>query len=93
MRTIRIANPRPGQAQFTSERAARKYVERRKIARWVDSETKAEIFFYDCALIQQRQNAALAEVASDARRLGKVLFWNGTDPDPVAIHRPGEVRC
>lgn len=92
MKTIRIANPRPGQARFTSERAARKYVERRKIARWVD-EGKNEIFFYDCALVQQRQNMALGEVASDARRLGKVLFWNGTDTDPVAIHRPGEVRC
>ena len=92
MKTIRIVNPIPGHTHFTSERAARKYVERKKIARWVD-ESKTEIFLYHDALVAQQRRVAVVEAQSAARRLGKVSFWNGEDPDPVAIHRPGEVRC
>ena len=89
---IRIVNPRPGCAQFTSERAARKYVERRKIARWND-ESKTSIFLYHDSVIVSEYRQAASESKSSARRLGKVKFWNGDDPDEFAVHRPGEVRC
>lgn len=92
LKTIRIVNPRQGHAEFTSERAARKYVERRKIARWVD-ENKEAIFFYHDTFVEPDQKAVLAEMQAKSRVLGTVLFWNGDDADPLAIHRPGEVRC
>jgi hypothetical protein len=89
---IRIVNPRPGCAQFTSERAARKYVERRKIARWNNPE-KTEIFLYHDTLISSERMAIVNQTKSAARRLGRISFWNGEDRDPLAVHRPGEVRC
>lgn len=88
---IRIVNPRPGCAQFTSERAARKYVDRKRIARW-NNEARTEIFLYHSALIPSERNAIVAEAKSASRRLGKVIFWNGDDHDPFAIHIPGTVR-
>lgn len=91
MKTIRIVNPRPGTAQFTSERAARKYVERKKIARWAD-ESKDSIFFFAVDRAREQGLSAVAEVKSTARLLGKVVFWNGPDPDPYALHAPGQVR-
>lgn len=91
MRTIRILNPRPGTAQFTSERAARKYVDKKRIARWADEKQEA-IFFFEVTRAKDQGIAAVADVQSAARRLGKVVFWNGEDGDPFAIHIPGAVR-
>lgn len=91
MKTIRIANPRPGTAKFTSERAARKYVERKRIARWTD-ESRNEIFFFEASRFTEQAKQTVVEVKSAARRLGKVVFWNGRDADPYALHVPGQVR-
>ena len=91
MKTIRIVNPRPGTAAFTSDRAARKYVERKRIARWADP-NQDSIFFFEVTRSRDAGIDAVAHVQSAARTLGKVVFWNGTDPDPFAIHIPGAVR-
>lgn len=91
MKTIRILNPRPGTAQFTSERAARKYVERKHIARWAD-ENHDTIFFFAVTRARDAGIDAVAQAQSAARTLGKVVFWNGEDRDPLAIHIPGTVR-
>lgn len=89
MQMIRIVNPRPGSAPYTSIRAAMKYV-RRKIARFTE---EGELFFFNGNRSDEERKTAQAEVQSKARRLGKIVFWNGEDGDPLAIHRPGEVRC
>lgn len=67
-------------------------MERKKIARWSD-ETESAIFFFEVGRFQEEGKAAIVEVLTAARRLGKVVFWNGEDGDPLAIHCPGEVRC
>lgn len=91
MKTIRILNPRPGTTQFTSERAARKYVEKKRIARWAD-DNKDSIFFFEVTRARDAGIDAVAQAQSAARILGKVIFWNGEDGDPSAIHIPGAVR-
>ena len=51
------------------------------------------LFFFRGARMDQERNTAVVEVKAAAKRLGKVLFWNGEDTDDNAIHVPGEVRC
>jgi hypothetical protein len=89
MQTIKIVNPRPGGAKYTSIRAALKYV-KQKIARMTE---RNELFFYDnVRRIEERVEAKVA-IEKEHARLNGIVLWNGEDGSPVAMHRPGEVRC
>jgi hypothetical protein len=88
MSKIRIANPRPGSAKYTSECQAERYVRRGEAVKIGD-----ELQFLSETEQRQLRNVE-AQVAQSERRASDVyikgtVWWNGSDPD--GMHRPGEV--
>lgn len=87
MSKIRIANPQPGSAKYTSAGQAERYV-RRKEAVIRDG----VLHFLSPA--EQRRMATFNQVIRSERRASDVyikgiVWWDGRDPG--GMHRPGEV--
>ena len=87
MPKIRIANPLPGSAKYTTARQAERYV-RRKEAVLIDS----TLHFLSPA--ERRQMQSVTRIIQSERRASDVyirgvIWWNGRDPG--GMHRPGEV--
>ncbi len=85
---IRIANPRPGSARYTTVNQAERYV---RLGMAVM--TAGVLCFTTSA--EERQRQAIRYVpssrcCSDAYVLG-VVYWNG-EASPFAMRKPGEVR-
>jgi hypothetical protein len=76
-----IYNPRPGGQSYTSKERADNFV-RRGIA------------IMDGAMLRFVRQIPEPIRPAPAMRddEGPTAWWNGTDPDPCAMHRPGEVR-
>jgi hypothetical protein len=77
---IEISNPLHGGMAYTSEDRAR-YFERRGLGRMQGG----KFFFYEDT--QESRNMELLF----AQNRGGMLYWNGNDRNPYAMHRPGEV--
>lgn len=88
---IRVRNSPDGKA-FTSLRSAKGLVERRRAA-WVGP---SEIEILSEVLQQQLEQKYRDELWESEVRLGIIrkgaAWWNGSDRNPLARHRPGEVR-
>jgi hypothetical protein len=87
MSRIRIANPQPGSAKYTSVSRAERFV-RRKEAVILNS----ELHFLSPA--EQRRMQTINRIIKSERRASDVyirgiVWWNGNDPG--GMHRPGEV--
>jgi hypothetical protein len=87
MSKIRIANPQPGSAKYTTVSRAERYV-RRKEAVWIDGE------LHFLSPTEQRQMQTFVQTIKSERRASDVyirgiVWWDGRDPD--GMHRPGEV--
>ena len=87
MSRIRIANPQPGSAKYTSASRAERFV-RRKEAVMLDGQLKF------LSPTEQRQMQTFAQTIQSERRAGDVyirgiVWWDGRDPG--GMHRPGEV--
>jgi hypothetical protein len=87
MSRIRIANPQPGSAKYTTASQVKRYV-RRKEAVLVDG----ELHFLSPA--EQRQLRTFLQTVQSERRASDVyirgiVWWDGSDPG--GMHRPGEV--
>jgi hypothetical protein len=87
MSKIRIANPQPGSARYTTVHQAERYV-RRKEAAIVDG----ELHFLSSA--KQRCMRTFIRIIQSERQASDVyirgiVWWNGSDTG--GIHRPGEV--
>jgi hypothetical protein len=84
---IRIANPQPGSARYTTANQAERYV-RRKEAIIIDS----QLHFLSPA--EQRRMQTFNRIIQSERRASDVyirgiVWWDGSDPG--GMHRPGEV--
>jgi hypothetical protein len=87
MSRIRIANPQPGSAKYTSVSRAERFV-RRKEAVIIDGE------MHFLSPTQQRKMQAFVQTIQSERRASDVyirgiVWWDGRDPG--GMHRPGEV--
>jgi hypothetical protein len=89
MSRVRIANPRPGSAKYTSESQARRYVRRGEAVR-----IGPDLHFLSDAEQRHMRNVE-AHISVSERRASDVyvgsrkIWWNGVDID--GMHRPGEV--
>lgn len=86
---IRIANPVPGEAHYTSKHRAEQHVAAQR-ARFTE---RGELFFFDNRRTERFRRDALRVLADhsiDTYR-GGVVFWNG-DGDPHGRTLPGLVR-
>ncbi len=90
MSKIRIANPRPGCARYTSESQAERYVRRGEAVRIGD-----ELHFLSQAEQRHMENVERQIIRSERRAsdvyIRGTVWWDG--PDPGGMHRPGEVVC
>ena len=87
MPKIRIANPQPGCAKYTSANQAERYL-RRKQAVIVDGMLRF------LSPMEQRRNQTTTRVIQSERRASDVyirgiVWWDGGDPG--GMHRPAEV--
>jgi hypothetical protein len=87
MSKIRIANPQPGSAKYTTASQAERYV-RRKQAVIIGN----ELHFLSPA--EQRRMLTINRIIQSERRASDVyirgiVWWNGRDSG--GMHRPGEV--
>ena len=87
MSKIRIANPQPGSAKYTTVSRAERYV-RRKEAVLVDGE------LHFLSPTEQRRMQAFVQTIKSERRASDVyirgiVWWDGHDSG--GMHRPGEV--
>jgi hypothetical protein len=87
MSKVRIANPQPGSARYTTVHQAERYV-RRKEAVMVDG----ELHFLSSA--EQRRMRIFIQIIQSERRASDVyirgiVWWDGRDRG--WMHRPGEV--
>jgi hypothetical protein len=87
MPKIRMANPHPGCAKYTTVNQAERYL-RRKEAMIIDG------MLYFLSPTERRQKLALHPIIQSERRASNVyicgiVWWDGRDPG--GIHRPGEV--
>ncbi len=87
MPKIRIANPQPGSARYTTASRAARYV-RRKEAVIVEG----ELHFLSSA--EQRRTRTVVQIIKSERRASDVyirgiVWWDGRDPG--GMHRPGEI--
>jgi hypothetical protein len=87
MAKIRIANPQPGSAKYTTVSRAERYV-RRKEAVLMDGE------LHFLSPTEQRQMQTFVQTIKSERRASDVyirgiVWWDGRDPG--RMHRPGEV--
>lgn len=82
---IRIINPVPGEARYTSIDRAIRHCEV-GIARMMPD----GLFFFNNKRVQLRSRREEADHEIDVRRAG-VLFWNG-EADFLGRCRPGDVR-
>lgn len=92
MSKIRIENPRPGCAKYTSASEAERFVRRGQavlIGQVLHFLSAAEIRHVASVEAQLARSAARGRDYSDVYVSGMVL-WNG--PEPGGMHRPGEVR-
>jgi hypothetical protein len=85
---IRIANPQPGSARHTTIQQAERYV-RRGEAVLIGQELH---FLSD---VEQRRMHSIEQQIQSERRASDVyirgqVWWNGSDPDLLAMHKPGE---
>lgn len=87
MSAIAIINPEPGGRRFTSPSRAREYVRR---GRAVLERGKLRFLGPTQEFLARRRDAE-AEAEFNRNRSG-IIFWNGSDPNPLAMHRPAEVR-
>jgi hypothetical protein len=76
---IEIANPLPGGQRFTSTKRAKQYCC-----------TGAAYMLRDGRLQFRAHIQEHRRPASDVYIRG-IVWWNGSDSDPGAMHRPGEV--
>ena len=87
MPKIRIANPQPGCAKYTTANQAERYVRRRE-AVIVDG----ELHFLSPA-DQRRMQSFIQNMQSERRAsdvyIRGIVWWDGRDPG--GMHRPGEV--
>ncbi len=94
MSRIRIANPQPGTAKYTTASRAERYV-RRKEALIIGGE------LHFLSPTEQRRLRTLNHAIQSERRAGDVcvdrradeegaIWWNGSDTRRTAMHRPGE---
>ena len=88
---IRIVNPVPGEARFTSFASARKHCQR-GIATFTED---GQLRWLNNDRMQRRprdvENAIQASAIRQHRNPKGVVFWNG-ETDPALRHRPGEAR-
>lgn len=90
MSKIRIANPKPGSAKYTTESQAERYVRRGEavlIGRDLHFLSESE---------QRHMRNVEAQIIISERRASDVyiegtVWWDGDDPG--GMHRPGEVVC
>jgi hypothetical protein len=87
MSRIRIANPQPGSAKYTSASRAERFV-RRKEAVMVDGE------LHFLSPTEQWKMRTFVQTIKSERRASDVyirgiVWWDGRDPG--GMHRPGEV--
>jgi len=73
--------------KFTSLGRALSFV-RRGHAEWIEPQKK--IRFLDIAQAMRTAHEQVEQHLLDER--GGVMFWNGSDHNPLATHRPGEAR-
>ena len=94
MSRIRIANPQPGTAKYTTASRAERYV-RRKEALIIDGE------LHFLSPTEQRRLRTLNQTIQSERRASDVcvdrradeegaIWWNGSDARKTAMHKPGE---
>jgi hypothetical protein len=87
MRIVRIANPVAGGKTCTSgKRAARFYRQGR-----ADVTEDLQLFFMDAATVVARREVQRVDAEIEKHRSG-IVFWNGSDRNRLAMHRPGEAR-
>ncbi|HTN73100.1 MAG TPA: hypothetical protein VMO00_18610 [Methylomirabilota bacterium] len=90
MSKVRIANPRPGGAQYTTIAQADRFVRRHEA--YIDGE---QLHFLQPAELRQTQGV-MAAIAAERHRsdvyITRQVWWNGDDPDPYATHGPGDIR-
>jgi hypothetical protein len=87
MPKIRIANPQPGCAKYTTVSQAERYL-RRKDAVIMDG------MLHFLSPDERRRKLAINPIMQSERRASDVyirgiVWWNGRDPS--GMHRPGEV--
>ena len=87
MSKIRIANPQPGCAKYTTANQAQRYL-RRKEAVIING------MLHFLSPNERRRNLALNPIIRSERRASDVyirgiVWWDGSDPG--GMHRPGEV--
>jgi hypothetical protein len=84
---VKIANPVTGGKTCTSgKRAARHYRTGR-----ADVTEDLQLFFLDAATVVARRDVRRVDAEIEKYRSG-IVFWNGSDRSPLAMHRPGEAR-
>jgi hypothetical protein len=91
--SVRIANPLPGQSVYTNAKSASRLVARGRAERLPDGSIR---LFPQPALdaleaAERRKLADLALSRDIVRMRSGVIWWNGSDRRPNAMHRPGEV--
>ena len=79
---VEIANPLSGGQRFTSLERAQRYCESGAAYMLKDGRLRFR------AAYQARRERS--DVYVDRRG---TIWWNGSDPDRTAMHRPGEVVC
>lgn len=77
---IEISNPLPNGMRYTSPERAASFC-RRGMAEMYGGKLRF-------TLLNQVDRSEESEFA---RNRGGMLYWNGSDRDPCAMHRPGEV--
>lgn len=85
---IRILNPLPGEAQFTSEKRAESHV-RRGIAEMRQIGTLVGLFFIHSLRGLRRERRDSADYWASQRRC---ISWSGDAGDSARLLVPGEVR-
>jgi len=85
MKTIRIANPRPGSSQYTSIKRAEEYVTK-GMAIIRDGQL---VFDDDRQILEMRKEAMLDAAMKRERGPDFVYGWNGNDTRPFVRHEPG----
>ena len=90
MSKIRIVNPRPGGARYTTIAQAEHFVRRHEAH--LDGD---QLYFLQPAELRQTWSVmsaiAVERNCSDVY-ITRQVWWNGSDQDLLATHGPGEVR-
>jgi hypothetical protein len=82
---VQIANPANGKS-YTSQKRALKHIRRGQACFLPDG----RLYFYTPSQLVELREREIIDTAIGLCR-GGIVFWNGSDRDPLALHRPGEV--